>query len=134
MRMSSISATRADVYVACPATQGYGFDVWRTDPQFDNAKKVVTELRGCCGQMDVHANEDGVYVAENGRFRVARFNRDGELVGQWGQREDRTGSRRLRQLLQSRERGVRARRRGLHVRIDRGTDQTVQHQRRTARA
>ena len=87
---SSISVTSSDVFVATRALQGYGFDVWRVDDRFENGQRIVSGLRGCCGQMDVQANDTGVYVAENARHRVCHYDRDGELVNQWGSRA-RTG-------------------------------------------
>jgi sugar lactone lactonase YvrE len=83
-RITGIAATARDVFVACPASQGYGYDVWRTDHDFKNGKKVVTSLRGCCGQMDIQAHGDTLYVAENSRMRVVRFDRDGNKLGAWG--------------------------------------------------
>ncbi len=83
-RISSVSATDTDVFLACPALEGYGFDVWRMDQNFENAEKIVTGLRGCCGQMDVQANKDGVFVAENARHRVCRYDREGNMQCEWG--------------------------------------------------
>jgi hypothetical protein len=85
MKVSSISATEDDVYLATRAAVGYGFQIWRTDNQFENATSIVSELRGCCGQMDVKANGNGVYVAENARHRVCRYDREGTLVNAWGE-------------------------------------------------
>jgi len=87
---SSISAAGGDVFLATRAEQGYGFEIWRLDEQFKNSKKIVSGLRGCCGQMDVQASENGVYVAENARHRVCHYDREGTLVNQWGGRA-RTG-------------------------------------------
>ncbi|MEX2170388.1 MAG: PDZ domain-containing protein [Pirellulales bacterium] len=81
---SSISATEDDVYVATRAAVGYGFDVWRTDGEFENGKTIITKLSGCCGQMDVKVNDQGVFVAENSKHRVCRYDREGELVTTWG--------------------------------------------------
>ncbi len=83
---SSISVQDKSVFVACRASVGYGFDVWRMDAQFENAKKIVTGLRGCCGQMDVQCGKDGVFVAENARHRVSRYDVDGKLLNSWGKR------------------------------------------------
>jgi hypothetical protein len=58
--------------------------VWRLTNQFADAKKIVTGLSGCCGQMDVQANSDGVFVAENSRKRVRRFDADGKSILDWG--------------------------------------------------
>jgi len=83
-QVRSIAATDKDVFVCCPATQGYGFDVWRCDHDFGNAKKIVTGLRGCCGNMDIQTYDGELYVAENARGRVARFDRDGNLITSFG--------------------------------------------------
>lgn len=81
---SSISATEDEVYLATRAAVGYGFDVWRTDAEFENGKTIITKLSGCCGQMDVKVNDQGVFVAENSKHRVCRYDREGELVTTWG--------------------------------------------------
>jgi hypothetical protein len=86
-KISSISATETEAYLACPAIEGYGFEVWRMSLDFEHPTKIITDLRGCCGQMDVQACKDGLYVAENGRFRVCRYDREGKMLGQWGSRE-----------------------------------------------
>ncbi len=85
LAVSSISATDDAVFVACRAQEGYGFDVWRTKPDLTEAECIVTGLRGCCGQMDVQASEAGVFVAENSRKRVCRFDSKGEKVCEWGE-------------------------------------------------
>ena len=64
---------------------GYGFEVWRMDDNFENAKKIVTDLSGCCGQMDCKANKDGLFVAENSKHRVCHFDRDGKSMGAFGE-------------------------------------------------
>ncbi len=83
-KISSISAAGEDVFVTCLATVGHGFDIWRMDQQFENAKKIVEGLSGCCGQMDARGGPDGLYVAENGRHRVCKYDREGELLKTWG--------------------------------------------------
>jgi sugar lactone lactonase YvrE len=84
LRMASITISGSDVFVTCAALAGYGYDVWRTDAQFGGAEKIVGDLRGCCGQMDVQASADGVFIAENGRFLVRRLDRDGKALNEWG--------------------------------------------------
>ncbi|HEX6963793.1 MAG TPA: hypothetical protein VF175_18140 [Lacipirellula sp.] len=85
LKVASISETDGKVYIACTAAVGYGFNVWQLDDKFTGGKVVVSELRGCCGQMDVQASKDGIFVAENARHRVACFNDDGKLTTQWGE-------------------------------------------------
>ena len=86
-RVASISASKDEVFFTCSSSTGNGFDVWRTDEQFGKAKKIGESLRGCCGQMDVQANDNGIYVAENTRHRVRGFTRDGKQVLEFGSRE-----------------------------------------------
>lgn len=89
LQIISISSTATEVYVACRSASGYGFDVWRTNPDFRGGQRIIESLRGCCGQMDVQANANGIYVAENTRHRVRVFGRDGRPRGEFGSR-DRT--------------------------------------------
>jgi hypothetical protein len=87
LQIISISSTPTEVYVACRSSTGHGFDVWRTNPDFRGGQRIIESLRGCCGQMDVQANANGVYVAENTRHRVRVFGRDGRLLGEFGSRD-----------------------------------------------
>jgi sugar lactone lactonase YvrE len=88
--VTGVAAAGDDVFICCSAAQGYGSDVWRTDRDFNNPKKIVQGLRGCCGQMDIQARGGELYVAENGRKQVARYDRDGKEVVRWG-KSDRSG-------------------------------------------
>lgn len=89
-RTHSITAGKNDIFVSCPAMAGYGFGVWRTNKDFGEAKEIIKSLSGCCGQMDVQCCNDELYVCENSRHRVIRFDREGKEIGQFGKR-DRTG-------------------------------------------
>ena len=88
--ISSISSDGEHVFVATRALEGYGFAIWRTDREFANAEDIVKDLRGCCGQMDVQANKEGIYVAENSRHRVVCFDDAGKELLTWG-KADRKG-------------------------------------------
>ncbi|MGD9634801.1 MAG: hypothetical protein AB7G28_18345 [Pirellulales bacterium] len=81
---SSISATEGEVFLTTHASVGYGFDVWKMDADFAGGRTIITGLSGCCGQMDVKASGDGLFVAENSKHRVCRYNGDGELICNWG--------------------------------------------------
>jgi sugar lactone lactonase YvrE len=90
LRVASISEADGEVFIATGAAAGYGFNVWRMNQDFEDGKVIVTELRGCCGQMDVQASKQGVYVAENSRHRVCHYDHEGELKTTWGA-QARTG-------------------------------------------
>lgn len=87
MRIASISASRDEVFFACSSSTGSGFDVWRTNYQFTEGTKIGESLRGCCGQLDVQANDNGIYVAENTRHRVRGYSREGRELLEFGSRE-----------------------------------------------
>jgi hypothetical protein len=85
LKVASISETDGQVYLACTSAVGYGFNVWQMDDKFENGKVIVSELRGCCGQMDVQAGKAGIFVAENARHRVCCYDGKGEMTTSWGE-------------------------------------------------
>ncbi len=90
MRVASISTDGESIFVATPALKGYGFAVWKLNQAMSEGTEIVTGLSGCCGQMDVQACKNGLYVAENSRKRVVRYDSKGAKISQWG-KSDRTG-------------------------------------------
>jgi hypothetical protein len=84
LKVSSISATDGNVFLATHSAVGYGFAVWKLDADFENGQSIVSDLSGCCGQMDVKVNGDALYVAENSRHRVCHYDTNGKLIGNWG--------------------------------------------------
>ncbi|MEZ6045893.1 MAG: hypothetical protein R3C11_10020 [Planctomycetaceae bacterium] len=84
LRVPAITASNKEIFVTLPSLEGFGFEVWRMDHSFKNARMIISDLRGCCGQMDVQIREDQLFVAENARFRVALFDRTGEQIAKFG--------------------------------------------------
>jgi len=82
--INSVAATDQDIFVACSMTKGYGYAVWRVDHNFENPQQIISGLRGCCGQMDIHARNGELFVAENARKRVVRYDRQGKLLSKFG--------------------------------------------------
>ena len=74
------------MFATGPASKGYGYRVWRTDLNFQNAVAIVDGLSGCCGQMDIQCCGDEVVVAENSRHRVVRYDADGKTIASFGKR------------------------------------------------
>jgi hypothetical protein len=85
--VTGIAATKRDLFIARQPDAGYGYEVWRTDHEFGNAKKIITGLAGCCGQMDVQADGDEVWIPENGRHQVHRYDRDGKMISTFGKND-----------------------------------------------
>ncbi len=90
MRIASISTDGESIYVATRALTGYGFAIWKMNQSMAEGVEIVTGLSGCCGQMDVQACKNGLYVAENSRKRVVCYDSAGKELKQWG-KSDRTG-------------------------------------------
>jgi hypothetical protein len=82
--ISGISVNKEDVFVVTGEDQGYGFAAWRLDHKFENPTKVLAGLRGCCGQMDVQAIGNELFVAENTKHRVGHYDRDGKRIEEFG--------------------------------------------------
>lgn len=73
---TSVTASGDDVFVVARAFTGY--TVYRYDKKLENPKAILTGLRGCCGQMDVMASGDTLYVAANCDSEVGLYDRDGK--------------------------------------------------------
>jgi len=91
-KVSGLTATDKDVF-AC-FSKGWSLRstgvLVRMGRKLDGAKTIVTGLRGCCQRLDIATAGGDVYVAENTRFRIVRYDREGKQLGKWGKR-DRKG-------------------------------------------
>jgi len=85
--INSITATSKEVFIATGELKGYGYAVWRMDLDFKNPSQVISKLSGCCGQMDVQAQGDKLYVAENTKHRVGQFDLTGKFLTSFGKRD-----------------------------------------------
>jgi hypothetical protein len=84
MTITSITVSGNDVFLACPMTKTYGYAVWRTDLNFENPKKIIESLSGCCSQMDIKTKDGEVWVAHNAKHKVERYDREGKLLSSFG--------------------------------------------------
>ena len=82
--VTAISVTDKDIFLSCAAQQGYGYDIWRVDHNFENGTVVVKDVGGCCGQMDIKADGDMLLIAENTKYRVGIYDRDGAEKSNFG--------------------------------------------------
>ena len=84
--INGITVTDKEVFIACGEQKGYGYAIWRTGLDFKDPKQVLSQIGGCCGQMDIQASGNDLFVAENTRHRVGRYDRDGNLVKAFGKK------------------------------------------------
>ncbi|MHC4716447.1 MAG: NHL repeat-containing protein [Planctomycetota bacterium] len=59
----------------------------RFDADLGAAKTIATGLRGCCQRLDLVSRDGVLYVAENTRHRVVRYDREGKVLSKWGRRD-----------------------------------------------
>ena len=83
--MSAVTSTTSagdDIFVCSRGNSGY--NVYRMNSKLEDITPVIKGLSGCCGQMDITARGDTVYVAHNGSSEVFLYNRDGKKTGSFG--------------------------------------------------
>ncbi len=86
MRVANgMAVSEKDVFIAC-GDMGYGFAVWRFTKEFKEPKQILSEIGGCCGQMDIQCHGTDVLVAENTKHQFGRYDRDGKKIGSFGKR------------------------------------------------
>ena len=83
-RITALAVTEKDVFVC---VTGNGYEVWRSNHDFQEPTKVLDQLSGCCGQMDIQASGDQLFVAANTKFQVAVHDRDGTPLSSFGKRD-----------------------------------------------
>ena len=79
-----MAVSERDLFFVSSSTKGFGFDAWRTDRNFANPRKIVENLAGCCGQMDVQTSGGDLWVAHNSRHKVEHYDRDGKKLASFG--------------------------------------------------
>ena len=83
---TGITATDDDVFVSCPMLTGFGYGIWRLDHELANSKLIMNDVSGCCGQLDIQTDGENLLVAENTKFQVGFYDRDGKRLNGWGKR------------------------------------------------
>lgn len=83
---TGITATDDDVFVCCPMVTGFGYGIWRLDHKLENPKVIMNDVHGCCGQLDIQTDGVNLLVAENTKFQVGFYDREGKRLNGWGKR------------------------------------------------
>ncbi|MFA6561025.1 MAG: hypothetical protein WCV00_03855 [Verrucomicrobiia bacterium] len=84
-RSPGAAVIKDDIFVCSRA--GTSFAVFRFNKQLGDCKEIVRGLRGCCGCQDIGTDGKDLYVVENARHHVMRFDRDGNKLGEFGKRD-----------------------------------------------
>ena len=85
--VTGLALTDTEVFVVSLGSKGWGYSVWRMDHDFKQPKEIITGLTGCCGQMDIQAANGDLWVPENARHRVIRYDRDGKKLASFGKHD-----------------------------------------------
>jgi hypothetical protein len=83
--VTGLAVTDRDVFIAVPAPNDFTFRVYRFDHALKDPKLVVEKLRGCCGQMDIQAHKENLWIPHNARHAVESRDRDGKELSKFGQ-------------------------------------------------
>ena len=91
MSVTSIASSKEFVFVCATDPSNGGYSVWRLDHDLDpkSVEVVMSDLRGCCGQMDIQCCDEKLIVSENSSFQVGVYDLDGKPVNNFGG-QDRT--------------------------------------------
>ncbi|MEM6469571.1 MAG: hypothetical protein AAF802_08355 [Planctomycetota bacterium] len=86
MAVTSMAASNDKVFVCASDPAKGGYAIWSLDHDLntDSIEQVMTDLRGCCGQMDIQCCDDQLVISENGSFRVGFYDQSGERTAQFG--------------------------------------------------
>ena len=87
--ITGIAATARNLFVVCPSTTDFSYVLYRTDLDLKNPKLIIKGLHGCCGQMDVQANGDKVWIPHNARHRVEAYDLEGKQLSQFGKNDSK---------------------------------------------
>ena len=82
----SIAVTKENIIVITNAAKGYGYIAWKISPDMSESVVYKDKLSGCCSQVDLFANDKGIYMAENTKYRVGYYDLEGKLVTSYGKR------------------------------------------------
>lgn len=88
--VNSLAVAKDELFVTTSASQGFGYEIWRTNRDFEEPKRVKSRLSGCCGQLDIQSDGENLLIAENTKFRVGVYTRDGKSLRLFGS-QDRAG-------------------------------------------
>jgi hypothetical protein len=83
---TGLAATDDDVFVSLPMMTGFGYGIWRLNHELTEPKLVMDDVHGCCGQLDIQTDGENLLVAENTKFQVGFYDRDGKRLNGWGKR------------------------------------------------
>lgn len=89
--VTGLAVTNQDVFVATMSPTDYSYVVYRLSKTLKAPKLIVTQLSGCCGQMDIQANNGDLWVAHNAKHLVERYSRSGKKLSSFG-RYDRSAA------------------------------------------
>ncbi|MDZ4852712.1 MAG: hypothetical protein SGI77_25765 [Pirellulaceae bacterium] len=84
--ITAIAATDNEVFVACPEPVGDSYGVWRLSPDLTVEAKIIQDAHGCCGQFDIQSDGEKLILAENTKFEVGIYDRNGKRLSGFGKR------------------------------------------------
>lgn len=82
--INGVAISDKDLFLACGDSEGYGYSIWRMDLDLKNPRRILSNIGGCCGQMDIQCCGNDILVAENTKHQFAKYDRYGKEIGRFG--------------------------------------------------
>jgi len=82
--INGVAISDKDLFLACGESEGYGYSIWRMDLDLKNPRRILSNIGGCCGQMDIQCCGNDLLVAENTKHQFAKYDRFGKEIGRFG--------------------------------------------------
>ena len=88
-RSPGVAVLGDDIFVC--ARSNAGFSIFRYGKDLSGKpKEIVSNMRGCCGCLDIQSDGKDLYVCENAFHHVLRFDRDGKKLSEFGKNDPKT--------------------------------------------
>ncbi len=85
-RFTGLAVGDKDLFAVCTGS-GYTYNVWRMTHDFQQPKRILTGLSGCCGQLDCQTLDGNLWLAVNTRHKVCCYDRDGNKLSEFGKND-----------------------------------------------
>ncbi|MEM9365603.1 MAG: hypothetical protein AAGD07_06365, partial [Planctomycetota bacterium] len=87
--VTSMAVAEDWLFVCASDPSSRGYSVWKLSRNLADAEpeKILSDLRGCCGQMDIQCTDTELITSENGAFAVGFYDFEGDSIRKFGKQD-----------------------------------------------